>query len=160
MGKKDACTKEYISNPQIFADAFNYYFFHGKQVVKPEELTVQDITELSLLYEGEKGFGVPIQKFRDVMKLWTVMSNSDATYMLLGVENQTNVHYAMTIRNMLYDALNYASQVEELGKKHRELKDAKILPASPYLLSCFCLLFYFSHYSYLGVSLSLSHTVY
>lgn len=46
MGKTDACTKEYISNPLIFADAFNYYFFHGKQVVKPEELTVQDATEL------------------------------------------------------------------------------------------------------------------
>lgn len=36
MGKIDTCTKEYISNPRIFADAFNYYFFHGKQVVKPD----------------------------------------------------------------------------------------------------------------------------
>lgn len=35
MGKIDTCTKAYISNPRIFADAFNYYFFHGKQVVKP-----------------------------------------------------------------------------------------------------------------------------
>lgn len=124
LGKTDTCTKVYISNPRIFADAFNYYFFHGKQVVKPEELTVQDVTEISLPYEGEKGLGVPIQKFRDVMKLWTVMTSSDATYMLLGIENQKNVHYAMPIRNMLYDALNYASQVEDMGKIHRELKDA------------------------------------
>lgn len=125
MGKKDICTREYISNPQIFADAFNYYFFHGKQVVKPEELTVQNVAELALPHEGETELVVPIQKFRDVMKLWTVMTSNDATYMLLGIENQTNIHYAMPIRNMLYDALNYSTQVEEQGKIHRELKDAK-----------------------------------
>lgn len=125
MGKRDVCTKEYISNPLIFADAFNYYFFHGKQVVKPEELTVQDITEHSLAYNEEDGFVVPIQKFRDVMKLWTVMTSEDATYMLLGIENQTIIHYAMPIRNMLYDALSYSSQVEELGKKHRKVKTVK-----------------------------------
>ncbi len=116
MGKTDVCTKEYISNPQIFADAFNYYFFHGKQVVKPEELTVQDITGIALPH-GEEMEGVmfPAQKFRDVLKLWTVMTSKDATYMLLGIENQANVHYAMPVRNMLYDALNYSSQVEETG---------------------------------------------
>lgn len=124
MGKTDVCTKEYISNPTIFADAFNYYFFHGKQVVKPEELTVQEVTERSLTYGEENGLIVPNQKFRDVMKLWTVMTSKNATYMLLGIENQTNIHYAMPIRNMLYDALNYSSQVEEQGKIHRELKDA------------------------------------
>lgn len=124
MGKTDVCTKEYISNPTIFADAFNYYFFHGKQVVKPEELTVQEVTECSLTYGEENGLIVPNQKFRDVMRLWTVMTGKNATYMLLGIENQTNIHYAMPIRNMLYDALNYSSQVEEQGKIHRELKDA------------------------------------
>lgn len=123
MGKTDVCTKEYISNPQIFADAFNYYFFHGKQVVKPEELTVQDITEIALPYGEEKeNFMIPAQKFRDVLKLWTVMTSKDATYMLLGIENQANIHYAMPVRNMLYDALNYSSQVEETGKKHRKTK--------------------------------------
>ena len=124
MGKTDVCTKEYMSNPRIFADAFNYYFFHGKQVVKPEELTVQDVTELTLPYgKGKEELIIPTQRFRDIMKLWTVMTSKDATYMLLGIENQANVHYAMPIRNMLYDALNYSSQVEEQRKKYRKEKD-------------------------------------
>lgn len=126
MGKIDACTKEYMSNPRIFADAFNYYFFHGKQVVKPEELTIQDVTELSLTYgEEQEGIIVPTQKFRDVLKMWTVMTSEDATYMLLGIENQANVHYAMPVRNMLYDALNYSAQVEEVSKQHRKRKDVR-----------------------------------
>lgn len=115
MGKTDTCTKMYMSNPRIFADAFNYYFFHGKQVVKPEELTVQDITEIVL----------PTQKFRDILKLWTIMTDEEAAYMLLGIENQANIHYAMPVRNMLYDALNYSSQIENIGKKHRKAKDTK-----------------------------------
>lgn len=125
MGKIDMCTREYMSNPRFFADAFNYYFFHGKQVVKPDELTIQDTNELSLTYGDDDGVIVPTQKIRDVLKMWTIMTSEDATYMLLGIENQANIHYAMPIRNMLYDAMNYSFQVEELGKKHRKIKDFK-----------------------------------
>ncbi|MBO6214163.1 MAG: hypothetical protein J6N76_01350, partial [Lachnospiraceae bacterium] len=38
---------------------------------------------------------------------------------------QTNVHYAMPARNMLYDAANYVMQVEEIVKEHREKQDLK-----------------------------------
>lgn len=70
MGKTDVCTKEYMSNPRIFADAFNYYFFHGKQVVKSEELTVQDVTELTLPYgKGKEELIIPTQRFRDLRRL-------------------------------------------------------------------------------------------
>ncbi len=53
------------------------------------------------------------------------MTSEDATYMLLGIENQVNVHYAMPVRAMVYDALNYSSQVEITGKKHRKIKTVK-----------------------------------
>ena len=126
MSKVDVCTKAYMSNPRFFSDAFNYYFFQGRQIVKPEELTVQDITELALPYgEGNENVIIPAQKYRDILKMWTVMTNENATFMLLGIENQTNVHYAMPIRNMLYDALNYSSQVEKVGRGHRKRKDTK-----------------------------------
>ena len=59
MSKVDVCTKAYMSNPRFFSDAFNYYFFQGKQVVKPEELTVQDITEIAIPY-GEEADSVII----------------------------------------------------------------------------------------------------
>lgn len=72
---------------EVFADAFNYYFFHGKQVVKPDELTIQDTNELSLTYGEDDGVIVPTQKIRDVLKMWTIMTSEDATYMLLGIEN-------------------------------------------------------------------------
>ncbi|WP_155843229.1 hypothetical protein [Butyrivibrio sp. NC2002] len=46
MGKKDILTKEYLSQNDVFADAFNYYLYNGVKVIKPDELTEQDSTEV------------------------------------------------------------------------------------------------------------------
>lgn len=43
-----------------------------------------------------------------------------------GAENQTEIHYAMAVKNNLYDALEYAGQVAEAAKSHRkEMKRKK-----------------------------------
>lgn len=63
------------------------------------------------------------QKYRniaDVLKRAVIMQNKEATYLLLGIENQTDIHYAMPVRNMIYDSLQYGKQVMEqqsTGKK-------------------------------------------
>ena len=36
-------------------------------------------------------------------------------YVLYGAENQAEIHYAMAVRNNLYDALEYAGQVSRLS---------------------------------------------
>lgn len=46
LGKRDTITKKYLEQPEIFADAFNYYLFKGRKVIKPEDLKEQDPTEL------------------------------------------------------------------------------------------------------------------
>ena len=42
MGQKDTITKRYMSKPEYFADAFNYYVFGGEQIIRPENLVEQD----------------------------------------------------------------------------------------------------------------------
>lgn len=44
---------------------------------------------------------------------------------ILGIENQSNVHYAMPVRNMLYDAMQFSSQVEASALSHRKEHDNK-----------------------------------
>ena len=116
--KKDTVTKDYIKDTTIFADIFNYYIYGGKQIIKPEQLIARDSVELALPYGADDSV-VPVQKFRDVQKLYTVMTDGNAEYVLYGVENQSSVHYAMPVKNNLYDALEYAGQVEEAAKSHR-----------------------------------------
>ena len=51
------------------------------------------------------------QKHRDLLKFAAMMQDSHVNYVILGVENQMEVHYAMPVRNMVYDALQYDKQV-------------------------------------------------
>lgn len=48
-----------------------------------------------------------------------IRSTGDCTYLILGVENQTEIHYAMPVRGMIYDGINYGSQVNEISRRHR-----------------------------------------
>ncbi len=125
MGKKDTITKEYMSKRPFFADAFNACVFGGKQVVKADELSLQekDPAEMGIVFaNGQKDV---VSKLRDVLKKCVIMSNEEMTFLLLGIENQSDVHYAMPVRNLLYDALNYGQQVSEIASEHRKEKDLK-----------------------------------
>ena len=110
MGMKDTETKRYISNPDIFADAFNYLLYNGRQVIIPSSLKPVDTTEIITPYGN--GAKTPIQKYRDNMKIWAAMYDEKAVYVLLGSENQSSIHYAMPVKDMLYDGINYAAQVD------------------------------------------------
>ena len=123
--KADTVTKDYVKDVGVFADIFNYYIYGGRQVILPEQLTERDSTKIALPY-GADGAVAPIQKFRDVQKLYAAMTDGKMEYVLYGAENQAEIHYAMPVKNNLYDALEYAGQVEEAAKSHRkEMKRKK-----------------------------------
>ena len=121
MGDKDIATKNYIQQNDKFADLCNFYLFDGQPIIKPEALEEKNISELGLPFAN--GEGAAVEKLRDVIKRCVVKMADSVVYMIVGVENQSEIHYAMVVRNMLYDSLNYASQVEECAKKHRQDKD-------------------------------------
>lgn len=131
MADKDAVTKAYMQDSAVFADAFNFLLFDGRQVIRPEQLRPLDTTAIVLPY-GADGTSVPDQKYRDVLKLVTAMEDDRAAYLLLGIENQSQIHYAMPVRHMLYDAMQYAAQVEATAKSHRG-DDAKAQTSAEFL---------------------------
>ena len=108
-----------MQDSATFADAFNFLLYGGRQVIRPEQLRPLDTTAIALPYGGE-GQPEPIQRFRDVLKMVTAMEDGKRAYLVLGIENQSQIHYAMPVRNMLYDAIQYMTQVEERRKARRE----------------------------------------
>ena len=137
LSKKDTITKEYMRNPVIFADIFNKFLYNGKQVINSKNLTELDTTEIALPY-GENSTSIPEQKYRDVLKL--VMTDGNVAYCILGVENQSDIHYAMPVKNMLYDAIQLAHQISEAAQSHRRKskeKNAEYKPSSQEYLSGF-----------------------
>ena len=123
MRTRNVRTKKYIGNNDKFADLCNYFLFDGKQVIQPNDLKEKDVTELGLPYT-DRGY-MALEKVRDLLKSCVVKTAAGITYLVIGIENQTDIHYAMVIRNMLMDALNYATQVDAYAKKHRKDKDLK-----------------------------------
>lgn len=81
----------------------------------------RDISEIALPL-GKDDKMVPVQKYRDILKGLVVKESSDTIYALLGIENQSEIHYAMPVRNLLYDTLNYASQVSKKSAEYRKTR--------------------------------------
>ena len=121
MGTKDTITKDYMADNRIFVDVFNHMLYKGKNVIDPDTLHPLDTTALAVPY-GSGTSEVPVQKFRDEFKSLNVMHDDSRIYLLLGIENQSEPHYAMPVKNMVYDALEYAGQVENSARSHREAK--------------------------------------
>ena len=121
MGAIDTEAKAYLSSPDKVADAFNYWVYGGRDIIKSEELQPMDTTAIALPYGNDAK--KPIQKIRDVLKLYTAMRDEQAYYLVLGIEIQAETHYALPVRNMLYDAMSYAQQVSDIATEHRKNKD-------------------------------------
>ena len=123
MGMADAVTKQYMKENTVFADAFIFLLYNGENVILPQTLRELDTAEVVIPFtvddKGKKQ-AQAVQKYRDILKMTTVMTDDKAAYVLFGVEAQTDIHYAMPVRNVIYDALQYGRQVTEISKRNRK----------------------------------------
>ena len=127
MGKGNAAVREWMSNPVRFSDLYNGIVFRGKQVVLPEELESAE-GETDILLEDKEQKVQEIHRYRDIVMRW----KKGALLVLLACENQEKVHYAMTVRNMLYDSLSYVGQIQQLWKE-REKEEKQKMTAPEFL---------------------------
>lgn len=114
-----------MENPIVFADAFNQFLYHGAQKIDPARLTELDTTEIAIPYESGSA-GVPEQKYRDVLKLLYAMTDGRTAYCVVGIENQSEIHYALPVKNGVYDFLQLSNQVSEAASAHKQaMKEMK-----------------------------------
>lgn len=117
--KPDPVLKDFWNDNDRFADLFNQVFFQGEAVITPELLSDKDTEESSVILENERIAAV--SRSRDVIK----QHKDGAELVLVALENQMKIHYAMPVRSMLYDALRYTRQCKKLEQVHRRDGDLK-----------------------------------
>ncbi len=61
------------------------------------------------------------------------MTDRRVAYLILAIENQSNIHYAMPVKNLVNDALQYAKQVEIAANSHKKSGDYKGADSDEYL---------------------------
>ena len=125
--KPDSADKVYWRQNETFADLFNAYLYNGEQVIKSEELEeldtdTSDVAEIGEVKESIRGA-------RDVIKI--AKKYNGVEYVLLAIENQEGIHYAMPIRVMGYDHYSYNKQYNDrknyYKKSNIKLKDDEFL---------------------------------
>lgn len=118
MGKNNIIVKRWFSDKKRTADLFNAEVFGGKQIILPEELELIS-GESSIIIRDKEENEKNVDRYRDIVMRW----NYGVDFMILAIENQDKIHYAMPVRNMVYDGLAYTEQIEIIWKKHLENKD-------------------------------------
>ena len=122
LSDKDSVSKKYLQDKDRFADLFNFYLYDGQQVIQPAQLREMDTTAITLPYGQDRKVS-SVQKQRDIIKVVSAMTDGHCDYLLLAIEVQSELHYAMPPKNMLYDAMQYADQVSQTAKTHRKNQD-------------------------------------
>ena len=119
--KADIVVKNYWRNNEQFADFFNAALFEGKQLIKPDELEDMDTEESSVLEHKE--YAESIGASRDNVKVRKKSTAYDVELVILGMEGQERIHYAMPMRVMGYDYGTYKKQYEDNALKYKTAKN-------------------------------------
>ena len=119
-----------LSDKERYADLINGY--SGAQVVRAEDLSEMDsISHVFPSYGDErripKSSGKPKEnlkaetkeRYRDLVR----RSAYGLNFAVIGIENQSDVHYLMPLRAMSYDVAEYEKQAYHIRQKVKELKN-------------------------------------
>lgn len=115
--KPDTVLKNYWNDNEQFADLFNAVLFDGRQIIKADELENMDTEESTVLENRE--YAESIKASRDNIKIQKKSSVYGVQFVLLGLESQEHIHYAMPIRVMGYDYGSYKKQYDSNAKKYK-----------------------------------------
>ena len=115
MGKADVNVNIWLSEKKRFANLFNGVIYGGRQVILPEDLEeVNPVSSVSV--KNRTGKTKNMKKYRDIIMKW----RNQATFVLLANESQDKVHYAMPHKVMLYDGMDYETQIRNNWKNFND----------------------------------------
>lgn len=114
--KPDTVLKNYWNDNGQFADFFNAVLFDGEQVISPDELEDMDTEESSVL--EHRDYAESIKASRDSIKICKKSITYGVAFVMLGIESQEHIHYAMPMRVMGYDYGTYKKQYDGNAKNY------------------------------------------
>ena len=115
--RPDTVLKNYWSDNGQFADFFNAVLFDGEPVISPDELEDID-TEESSVTEHRDCAG-SIKASRDNIKICKKSTAYAVELVILGIESQEHIQYAIPMHVMGYDYGAYKKQYDSNAKQYR-----------------------------------------
>lgn len=118
--KPDVILGNYWRDNARFADFFNAVIYDGKQVIHPDELEDLDSEESNVV--EHRDYAESLKASRDNVKVRKQSSARGVEFVLLGLEHQEHIHYAMPMRIMGYDYGAYKKQYDSNARKYKQEK--------------------------------------
>lgn len=115
--KPDTVLKNYWNNNEHFADIFNAVLFQGREVIQAETLEDVDTEESSIM--EHKNYVESITASRDNIKVCKRSAEHGVELVMLGLESQECIHYAMPLRIMGYDYGTYKKQYDSNARQYK-----------------------------------------
>lgn len=125
MGKANVTVNQYFENNERFADLFNVAVFKGKKIVVAEELSEMD-TKARRVSREKSGKIYGEEYVRDHLKTW----KRGADLLILGLEPEASLSYALPVKLMKYESIQYEKNYREIREAHRRKRD---LPSREYV---------------------------
>ena len=117
MHEEDVCSVDYFRDEERFADIINGGIFQGEQIIKPEDIQEKD---RSVFIKWKRnGMRRMRTLYRDVVRL----VNMRMQVVVIALESQDKIHYAMPVRVMTEDSGSYYEQWKKIAKIHHRKKD-------------------------------------
>ena len=116
----DTVLKNYWNKNEQFADLFNGVLFCGEQIIQADELVDVDTEESTVLEHRE--YAESIKASRDNIKIRKKSTAFGVEFVLLGLESQECIHYAMPMRVMGYDYAAYKKQYDSNAQRYKSAK--------------------------------------
>lgn len=120
----DTVLKNYWSGNEEFADLFNAVLFGGSQIIRADELENEDTEDSVVLEHRKQAEGV--KAARDNIKIMKKSTAYGVQLVLLGLESQEHIHYAMPLRVMGYDYATYKKQYNNNARQYKSSQHSRM----------------------------------
>lgn len=115
----DIRLKNFWRDNTHFADLVNAAVFGGEEVVQPDMLLEADTDFSGIISFPE--YDEALKRSHDIVKKCSL----GMEFIVFAVEDQSRVHYAMPLRTMIYDAMGYLKEYQELTRLRKQQRSKK-----------------------------------
>ena len=116
----DIRLKDFWRDNAHFADLVNATVFSGEEVIQPDMLIEADTDFSGFISFPE--YDETLKRSHDIVKKCSL----GMEFIIFAVEDQSRVHYAMPLRTMIYDAMGYLKEYQELTRLRKQQRSQKV----------------------------------
>lgn len=118
MGKMNLAVNRLLQRKSIYADLMNGTIYKGQQKLTEDDLEWVP-EESGIFYRDEKGKIHAVERRGDIR----MRVGGGRFSLIVATESEDKVHYGMPVKNILYEALEYTKQIQDIEKTHKEKGD-------------------------------------